>query len=307
VDLSTVATTVDIGVFDRVTSGSSQDATGDGRRDLLFTTGREVFLFKGPFRPGTLREVDATLRIRPSSDAYARGAADVADFDDDGAAEIVVATDCARGGGSSRDDVNIAGIDGSRTGTVDLSDRNAMKFWIACSSAADEVFKASVVGDVNGDGQADLGVASHYGWYIIAGPLVGQIDPTTASALVSWETHHPDFVVRAPGRIGDLDGDGADEFFALTKGPFRIGDTEPDGALHIIRSGHRGLLDPADAASVWVGQPIDSILNMTVAGGGDVDGDGLFDLIVGAPDYQRSEPHPGHVYWFSGASLLASP
>ena len=89
--------------------------------------------------------------------------------------------------------------------------------------------------------------------------------------------------------LGDIDGDGFDDQAVTSRGvdpPMVQIFSGRDGALLREHFGTPG----ADDAYGWAG-----------ANSGDVDGDGLDDLIVSAPDLNKSFTGQGQVYVYSGA------
>jgi hypothetical protein len=146
------------------------------------------------------------------------------------------------------------------------------------------------VGDVDGDGFDDLllgaptadGQAPGSGAaYLFSGPVDG--DRGVADAAASWSS---DGVDDASGRsvagAGDTDGDGLDDL--LIGSPTRHQGASDAGLVALLLGsadlvGDRSLLD-ADA--LLLGTQSGGLLGSAVAGAGDVDGDGLDDLLMGA-------------------------
>ncbi len=105
---------------------------------------------------------------------------------------------------------------------------------------------------------------------------------------------------------GDVDGDGLDDF--LVGAPFfgkpegEDGGTSP-GAAYVVRGAASGF--PSDLGGAWA--RLESELDPAgfgevVEAAGDIDGDGLADILVGAPD-ERSSGDPdtyGGLYLFTG-------
>jgi len=290
-----------------VTRLLTEDVDGDGIRDLFYSDGRkEVFLFRGPFEPGTYTDADADLHIDFLDSEQFSDTTDAADFDGDGQLELLFGTECQI---ANEEEVYIAGIPGSTTGshTPDswsLMQHGFMDFWVDCGAFIGQSdIGGRSVGDQNGDGYADLGVARNGTWYVVPGPLDGRVVPEQ-DATLSVASH--EILSTAPEATGDLDGDGTTEIHFLTHGNLaREDDAFRDGALYLFRGGHSGSMGIDDSDAVWRGQPSDRWAQMVVRAGGDVDADGIGDLLIGAPmSIEGYGYHPGHVYWLPGATLL---
>ena len=105
--------------------------------------------------------------------------------------------------------------------------------------------------------------------------------------------------------VGDLDGDGFADFAVGAPGWNRYlsGVLEDAGAVYLFRGNAAG-----PGASPWTtleGDQADAAFGFSIAGPGDIDGDGFPDLVVGAPQRGGSE---GQVAIFAGwpAGLEAS-
>jgi large repetitive protein len=157
----------------------------------------------------------------------------------------------------------------------------------------------SGLGDVDGDGVPDLivgapdtdpGGRSHAGSAYVysgaTGALIYRIDGAVAS----------DNMGMAVSNAGDINGDGVEDFIV--------------GAQRV----DNGLINEAGAAFVYsgaTGQLLHSFygdsndgdrFGASVSGGGDVDGDGVPDLIVGAYKADYVKRNTGSVYVYSGLS-----
>ena len=170
--------------------------------------------------------------------------------------------------------------------------------------------KVASAGDVNGDGYADVIVGAPYydagetdegaAFVFLGGPsgIVGR-DPTTAAAR--FEANQPNaHLGGSVASAGDVNGDGYDDVI--------VGASEYDapladeGAAFVFLGGPTGVSgnDPASAATRIESNQLGAKLGTSVAGAGDVNGDGYADVIVGAPLYYAGETEEGAAFVFHG-------
>jgi hypothetical protein len=157
-------------------------------------------------------------------------------------------------------------------------------------------------GDVNGDGYDDVVMAAqgydHFTGrvYLYAGGPDGLSG--TPLSIVSGEGPADSFGVSLAA-AGDVNGDG---YADVIVGAIGYGDLM--GRAHLYAGGPTGL----GAGPIWTatGESAGSSLGRSVAGAGDVDGDGYGDVIVGAPGYNNAT---GRVYLYAGGpgGLRADP
>jgi hypothetical protein len=176
--------------------------------------------------------------------------------------------------------------------------------------STDRGFGASLASaDVNGDGLADLLVGTRPG-----GGNVGRLHVflNGASGIPALPTVSIDppaplrisYFATALAAVGDMDGDGYPEVAAGVPVPALA--TAADGSVVVYRGGADGLV----ATRTWrlystirtinFGTNLQSAsLGGQVASAGDVNGDGLADLAVGAPA-EGDAATRGHVYVYLG-------
>ncbi len=167
------------------------------------------------------------------------------------------------------------------------------------------------VGDVNGDGYSDVVV----GAYLYTNPQVNEgaiyIYHGSASGISSTPTTTIEsdaifayFGFNASG-AGDVNGDGYSDIIV---GAYRFfNDKLNEGAFYIYHGSASGI-NPIAAIRVE-GNVTGARMGYSVAGAGDVNGDGYSDVIAGAPFYANSEAEEGlaFVYHGSASGIGATP
>ncbi len=136
-------------------------------------------------------------------------------------------------------------------------------------------YAVASAGDVNGDGLADvvigaIGANSPSGAaYVYLGSASGALGPPVTLDGGSDETF---LFGESVAAAGDLNGDGFGDVVVATGG------NDVVGGAYVFLGGAGGIRTPA-AGYMEVGGSLDT----TVAGAGDVNGDGFADIVAGAP------------------------
>ena len=163
--------------------------------------------------------------------------------------------------------------------------------------ATGDLFGTSVAGagDVNGDGWDDVLVgAPGYGAaegaaYLYSGSAAGP--SAAASTTLLGTTSYSSFGAAVAG-IGDVNGDGFDD---VAVGAYQT--SSNTGEVLVYLGSAAGL---SSTASVTIAAPSAGIyFGESVAGAGDIDGDGYDELLVGARGYGGGV---GRAYLFAGSS-----
>jgi hypothetical protein len=161
-------------------------------------------------------------------------------------------------------------------------------------------------GDVNNDGFDDLliGARGHDvpgiqsgRVYLFNGPISGSFSATQSNATITgidfeelgWSVHSG----------GDLNDDG---FADLVLGAHQFGDTQnfSVGRVYVFSGPVSGVHASSTADAIITGEFVNDMLGSSAAIVGDVNGDGIDDLVAGAPHGPVVFVDPGRAYVFFG-------
>jgi hypothetical protein len=301
------------------------DVDGDGLDDILVgakknddggSAAGKAYLVLGASL-GSSPEIDLSLADysfvgEASGDNSGVDVSSAGDVDGDGLDDILVGASTNDGGGSDSGRAYV--VLGSSLGIspeIDLSD--ADHSFVGENAGDYAGFAVSTAGDVDGDGLDDILVGA-YGnddggsfagkAYLVLGSslLAGTqgIDLSLADHSFVGESAM-DYLGVAISSAGDVDGDGLDDILVGARHN-GVG----IGKAYLILGASLGTtaeIDLSLADHSFVGENIGDLAGWSVSSAGDVDGDGLGDLLVGAPHNNDGGSFAGKVYLIFGASL----
>lgn len=287
------------------------DVNGDGYADVLvgipgFDAGQTdegvAWLYLGG--PGSFDvDVDAQLEANQAGASAGISVAGAGDLNGDGYADVFVgAPQFDATGADTGAALVYFGGPGAFNTVVDAQ---------LSSPSAGARLGASVggAGDVNGDGYADLiaGAPNEADGQFSEGVVRvyfggrGALD-LSADALLQVDQVSAGFGAAVAGG-GDVNGDGYADVIAGA--PFLEHGETNEGAAFIYL-GSNQIWDGSTAATLEANQA-DAQMGASVAGAGDVDGDGYGDVIVGAPAFDTGQTNAGAAFIYLGTAIGLAP
>ena len=284
--------------------GYGGDIDGDGFDDLAIgaykssaaaNSAGEAYLWMGDATRTLPRHSRILAEDAGATDNFGVGIWAAGDLDGDGRGELVVGSP---GDDDAATNAGAAYIIG-RTGKLMASDAAKLDYLGASVAGA---------GDVNADGFAD-GLAGAWGVddtdtyagavYVWKGGPFGLV-PTSEFKLLASDGAASDYLGKAVAGAGDLDADGYAEVAAGAPGHDDMG--TGSGAVYLWPGGETGMDGNAELELLASDGAAGDALGTSLAGVGDLDGDGIDDLAAGAPGDDEEGSGSGSVYLWFGAT-----
>jgi hypothetical protein len=255
--------------------GSAGDVNGDGFDDLVFSgsggAANRVLVYHGSAQ-GLGTTSTWSIQTTASGTYWPLPAVGAGDVNGDGYADLIVGSSGYNGGFTNQGRALV--FHGSSSGLSTSPD------WTQLGGTANEHLGLSVAsaGDVDGDGYAEVLVANATSVRLYRGSASGlAIVPSWSAPFLPYlsaGTGYRESLGEAIG-AGDVDGDGYDD--VLVGSP---GFSSYAGKVELFRGSATGL----STTPVWTVQGVASfaLFGGSVDGAGDVNGDGLADVIVGS-------------------------
>jgi hypothetical protein len=289
------------------------DVDSDGYDDILVGAyGRSsdtgaAFLAYGPFSSTHYStSMDVTMAGESTGDQAGCAVASAGDVDSDGYDDFLVGADAESSVHSENGaayliygpPVSIWGLgaaDAKLTGEDDWDNAG---------------YAVAGAGDIDGDGADDVLVGSRWedsggsaagACYLITSTVSGTVSLSSAQAKLIGDSVNQ-LAGNAMTGLGDIDGDGHDDLAVGAEGDASLGSNT--GAVFVLLGPLSGTLTLRDQAYATIqADALGDKLGVAVAGGRDLDGDSVPDLVVGAPYEDGNGTSSGAVYLFSGTEL----
>ncbi|MFH1073201.1 MAG: integrin alpha, partial [Nanoarchaeota archaeon] len=288
-----------------------------GNKECCGTSPGQVYLVFGGQAWGLNRNIsvwsNGSFWGGDSADQAGFSVAGVGDVNGDIFSDFLIGAPNEQGGGTSRGQTYL--VLGGQAWSMHMSVNNSNGSYTGAVNADLSGSRVAGVGDVNKDGFDDFLIGT-YMWgaaitadkgmtYLILGGqawATGRLLTTTANASYVGEDTY-DYLGWDVAGVGDVNSDGFDDFIM---GAFRdeVPTAEYAGQAYLILGGQAwGMNRNAGTtgnASYW-GETGNDNSSRSIAGVGDINGDGFDDFVIGAPnDEEGSQQGAGQAYLVLG-------
>jgi FG-GAP repeat len=266
--------------------------------------------------PGSVR-IDGAA----SEDIGGFSVAAAGDVNGDGVADLIVGAPFADNNGRPLSGSAYVVFGGQSPADVDLQDLGAAGFRIDGAASADRAGNSvAAAGDVNGDGRADLIVGAPFAnntgrpdsgsaYVVLGGRNPGDVDLGSLGPAAGFRIDgaaSEDQAGNSVAAAGDVNGDGRADLIVGALGADNNG-RPASGSAYVVFGGQNPAtvdLQNLGAAGLRIdGAASGDRAGRSVAAAGDVNGDGVADLIVGAGEAgNNGRQNSGSAYVVFGAA-----
>jgi len=270
------------------------DVDGDGIDDILVgaygndeagsDAGKAYLVYGGPWLVGDIQLAYAAGRFlgEASHDDAGYAVAMAGDVDGDGLGDLIVGAPGNDEAGPQAGKAYL--ISGPATGVTSLVNATASFLGVSAGHYAGGAVAGA--GDIDGDGNADLLISATFAAegtvYVVFGPVSGTVSLLSADARIVHTDPGGGGHGYSVASAGDVNGDGFDDI--VSGAPSHSIEPFPNGlsgSAFVFLGPVTGVLETTSADAHYEGPwPYDEA-GKVVHGGGDLDGDGLSEVIIG--------------------------
>ena len=253
----------------------------------------------------SLNDADGSFIGEDPGDALGTSVAFAGDVNGDGYDDILIATYIDDDAASDAGQVYLV-FGNSTAGIDDMDISNANASFLGTTGGDKAGYGITGAGDVNGDGYDDFLIStprSRGTTYLFFGKSSGwSMDTSLYNANASFigESTQYDSGEAIDG-VGDVNGDGYDDF--LIGAPRDVVGGNLAGQTYLIlgRSSGWSMNDSlSNANASFIGEEATDHSGNSLAGAGDLNGDGYDDFVIGAPNNDQNGGEAGKIYIIYG-------
>jgi len=288
------------------------DVNADGYDDILIGAYGEgshgmysgaAYLVFGPASAEIgLSSADAKFTGESADDYAGAWVSSAGDVNADGYDDIIVGARRNDRGGTNAGSAYL--LLGPTSGETELANADLILVGVDAGDYAGDC--VSSAGDTNADGYDDVIVGARYAdgtagnsgaAYLLLGPASGEMSLFAADAILGGE-NAADMAGERVSSAGDVNGDGYSDMLVGANGEDSGGNYA--GAAYLILGPVSADISLSESTAKLIGEQADDIAGISVAGAGDVNGDGFADILVGASGQDSGGSYAGASYLVLG-------